>query len=131
MVREWRILTALEGTPVPHPTPRLLCEELAVIGAPFMLMDVVDGFTPGFELVAPFVDDPSLRFDLGMAYVEGCAASGAGRLARRAGSTGWAGPRGSSSARCRAGSPSSTATALATCPNSTSSPVGSTPTGRR
>jgi aminoglycoside phosphotransferase (APT) family kinase protein len=73
-VREWRILTALEGTPVPHPTPRLLCEEHTVIGAPFMVMDVVDGFTPGFELPPPFVDDPSLRFDLGMAYVDGCAA---------------------------------------------------------
>jgi aminoglycoside phosphotransferase (APT) family kinase protein len=74
VVREWRILRALEGTPVPHPTPRLLCEGLEVIGAPFMIMDVVDGFTPGFELVPPFVDDHALRFDLGMAYVDGCAA---------------------------------------------------------
>jgi len=72
--REWRILTALEGTGVPHPAPRLLCEEVGVLGAPFMLMDVVDGFTPGFELPAPFADDAALRFDLGMAYVNGCAA---------------------------------------------------------
>jgi aminoglycoside phosphotransferase (APT) family kinase protein len=73
-VREWRILVALEGTPVPHPTPRLLCDDPEVIGAPFLLMDVVDGFTPGFELPAPFADDPALRFDLGLAYVDGCAA---------------------------------------------------------
>jgi aminoglycoside phosphotransferase (APT) family kinase protein len=74
IVREWRILTALDGTPVPHPAPRLLCEDPGVIGAPFLVMDVVDGFTPGFELPSPFVDDPSLRFELGMAYVDGCAA---------------------------------------------------------
>ena len=74
IVREWRILTALDGTSVPHPTPRLLCEDPAVIGAPFLVMDVVDGFTPGFELPSPFADDPSLRFELGMAYVDGCAA---------------------------------------------------------
>ena len=72
-VREWRILRALDGTPVPHPTPRLLCEDLEVLGAPFMIMDVVEGFTPGFELPAPFSHDLTLRWDLAMAYVDGCA----------------------------------------------------------
>ena len=72
-VREWRILTALEGTLVPHPTPRLLCDHLDVLGAPFMIMDVVVGFTPGFELPAPFAADRGLRWDLAMAYVDGCA----------------------------------------------------------
>ena len=48
--REWRILRALEGTGVPHPAPRLLCEDPGVTGSTFMIMDVVDGFTPGFEL---------------------------------------------------------------------------------
>jgi aminoglycoside phosphotransferase (APT) family kinase protein len=72
-VREWRILNALEGTPVPHPAPRLLCEAVEVLGAPFMIMDIVDGFTPGFELPQPFADDHALRWDLGMAYVDGCA----------------------------------------------------------
>src|SRR5579864_2039268 len=55
--REWRILTALDGTPVPHPTPLLLCDDASVLGAPFMVMDVVDGFTPGFELPQPFAGD--------------------------------------------------------------------------
>jgi aminoglycoside phosphotransferase (APT) family kinase protein len=73
MLREWRILTALEGTAVPHPTPVLLCEDPAILGAPFLLMDVVDGFTPGFELAEPFASDAALRYDLGMAYVDGCA----------------------------------------------------------
>jgi len=73
-LREWRILTALEGTAVPHPAPRLLCEDAGVLGAPFLVMDVVDGFTPGVELPEPFASDRSLRGDLAMAYVDGCAA---------------------------------------------------------
>lgn len=73
-VREWRILNALEGTSVPHPTPRLLCEDASVIGAPFMIMDLVEGFTPGFELPEPFASAAALRHDLAMTYVDGCAA---------------------------------------------------------
>jgi aminoglycoside phosphotransferase (APT) family kinase protein len=72
--REWRILAALEGTPVPHPRPLLFCDDIAVIGAPFLVMDLVDGFTPGFELPEPFASGWSLRHELAMAYVEGCAA---------------------------------------------------------
>lgn len=72
--REWRILRALEGTEVPHPTPRLLCEDPGVIGSIFMIMDVVEGFTPGFELPPPFDSDRGLRRGLAMAYVDGCAA---------------------------------------------------------
>jgi aminoglycoside phosphotransferase (APT) family kinase protein len=73
-MREWRILVALDGTPVPHPTPRALCTDTSVLGTPFLVMDLVDGFTPGFELPEPFVSDGSLRHDLAMAYVDGCAA---------------------------------------------------------
>lgn len=73
-LREWRILTALEGSAVPHPTPLLLCEDTEVIGTPFLLMAFVDGFTPGFELAEPFASQPALRHELAMAYVDGCAA---------------------------------------------------------
>jgi aminoglycoside phosphotransferase (APT) family kinase protein len=73
MVREWRILNALEGTPVPHPAPVVLCDDASVLGAPFLLMGEVDGFTPGFELPEPFESAPALRYDLAMAYVDGCA----------------------------------------------------------
>lgn len=72
--REWRILRALEGTGVPHPAPRLLCEDLGVLGSTFLIMDVVDGFTPGFELPPPFDSDRRLRRGLALAYVDGCAA---------------------------------------------------------
>lgn len=71
MKREWRILEALDGTPVPHPATRLLCEDPSVIGSMFFIMDKIDGFTPGFELQEPFLSDPSLRRGLAEAYVDG------------------------------------------------------------
>ncbi|MGV0655776.1 phosphotransferase family protein [Mycolicibacterium thermoresistibile] len=73
MQREWRILTALEGTAVPHPKPLLFCDDESVLGAPFLIMELVAGFTPGFDLPEPFRSDPALRYRLGMAYVDGCA----------------------------------------------------------
>lgn len=72
--REWRILQALQGTDVPHPAPRLLGADTGIIGSSFLIMDVVDGFTPGYELPPPFKSDPGLRRGLAMAYVDGCAA---------------------------------------------------------
>ncbi len=69
--REWRILRALDGTPVPHPTPRLFCDDPAVLGATFMMMDVVDGFTPGAGIPGWVASDPAAVHDLGVAYVDG------------------------------------------------------------
>ncbi len=71
--REWRILNALEGTAVPHPQPMLFCSDPAVIGRPFMVMSLIEGFTPGFDIPEPFMSDEELRYGLGMAYVDGCA----------------------------------------------------------
>jgi aminoglycoside phosphotransferase (APT) family kinase protein len=73
-LREWKVLTALEGTSVPHPRPILLCTDESVIGAPFLLMEVVDGFTPGYVLPEPFASDVALRRELAMSYVDGIAA---------------------------------------------------------
>jgi aminoglycoside phosphotransferase (APT) family kinase protein len=50
MEREWRILVALEGTAVPHPQPRLLCEDAPVLGATFLIMDKVDGVAANTRL---------------------------------------------------------------------------------
>jgi aminoglycoside phosphotransferase (APT) family kinase protein len=71
--REWRILNALNGTAVPHPSAVLYCPDVDVLGAPFLVMEVVDGFTPGFELPEPFASDMNLRHELAMAYVDGIA----------------------------------------------------------
>lgn len=43
MRREYTVLTALTGSDVPVPTPLALCEDEHVIGAPFYVMDHVEG----------------------------------------------------------------------------------------
>ncbi|MFE0173973.1 phosphotransferase family protein [Streptomyces sp. NPDC059002] len=43
MKREHRVISALHPTDVPVPAPLLLCEDDAVIGAPFYVMEFVDG----------------------------------------------------------------------------------------
>ncbi|WP_042372704.1 phosphotransferase family protein [Streptacidiphilus neutrinimicus] len=43
MVREHRVIAALADTPVPVPRVHVLCEDTDVIGAPFYLMDEVEG----------------------------------------------------------------------------------------
>lgn len=44
--REYRVLTAIDPTPVPHAHPIALCEDDAVLGCTFYLMSWVDGFMP-------------------------------------------------------------------------------------
>ena len=41
--REYRVLTALRNSPVPTPEPYLYCDDRAVIGTPFYLMQRFDG----------------------------------------------------------------------------------------
>jgi aminoglycoside phosphotransferase (APT) family kinase protein len=43
MSREYRVLSALQGTRVPVPRPLASCQDSEVIGAPFYLMQYVDG----------------------------------------------------------------------------------------
>jgi aminoglycoside phosphotransferase (APT) family kinase protein len=43
MSREFRVLSALHGTDIPVPTPVAICADADVIGAPFYLMEFVDG----------------------------------------------------------------------------------------
>ena len=43
MSREYRVLSALNGTQVPVPRPLAICQDAEVIGAPFYLMQYVDG----------------------------------------------------------------------------------------
>ena len=73
MTREFRVLTALEGTAVPHPTPHALCEDTDVIGAPFFVMARIDGFTPRIPLPAPFDADEDARRAMGLALVDALA----------------------------------------------------------
>jgi aminoglycoside phosphotransferase (APT) family kinase protein len=44
VLREARVLEALNGTSVPHPYCHGRCEDASVIGAPFYVMELVDGW---------------------------------------------------------------------------------------
>jgi len=73
MNREWRILTALESSPVPHPAPLLLgSTNDGPLGTPFLIMARVDGFTPVDQLPAPY-DTAEARRDLGFALADALA----------------------------------------------------------
>jgi aminoglycoside phosphotransferase (APT) family kinase protein len=73
MVREFRVLSALEGTAVPHPSPLALCEDEAVMGARFYVMEFVDGFCPKDPLPPPLDADSGARREIGFQLVEGLA----------------------------------------------------------
>ena len=59
MAREHRVLTALvQGAPgVPVPRPVALCDDPEVIGAPFYLMEMVDGVVVREAVPAPYAGD--------------------------------------------------------------------------
>lgn len=73
MRREIRIARALRDTTVPH--PRLLAAEEGVdlMGTPFLVMELVDGWSPNAGWQPPFDTDLLARADLGRALVEGAA----------------------------------------------------------
>jgi aminoglycoside phosphotransferase (APT) family kinase protein len=58
MAREFRVLQAFSGGDVPVPTPVALCTDVDVIGAPFYLMDPVDGVVVREKMPAPLDADP-------------------------------------------------------------------------
>ncbi len=77
MLREYRVIEALNGTNVPHPEGIAVCDDTSVLGACFYIMGHIDGWTPMGELPSPFRESPELRRDMAFELVEGIA-----RLAR-------------------------------------------------
>lgn len=59
--REWRLLQSLEGSDVPHAKPLALCDDAEVIGTPFLLTELVEGFTPELPLPDQFSDPDAHR----------------------------------------------------------------------
>jgi len=70
MAREVRLLRALGQTDVPHPRFVDFCEEVDVIGAPFLVMEYVDGFSPVGRFPEPFESDDDHRRAIGFGMVE-------------------------------------------------------------
>jgi aminoglycoside phosphotransferase (APT) family kinase protein len=76
IVREWRIIEALDGTDVPHTEAVALCSDASVLNRTFYLMGFVDGWSPmGLTQGWPAPFDTDLEARKGLAYqlVEGIA----------------------------------------------------------
>lgn len=77
ILREWRIIEALDGTEVPHTEAVAVCEDAAVLGRPFYLMGFVDGWSPmdlqDRKWPEPFDSDLSARGELAYQLAEGIA----------------------------------------------------------
>jgi len=75
VLREARILTALNQTNVPHPVCYGSCDDVAVIGAPFYVMEKVDGWAPNLrdEKIhnEPPFDRMPYEYGLAFAIVDG------------------------------------------------------------
>jgi len=76
ILREWRIIAALDGTDVPHTPAIAACEDESVLGRSFYLMGFVDGWSPmnhtdGWP--APFDTDLEARRGLAFELVDGIA----------------------------------------------------------
>jgi len=78
MIREWRIIDALDGSDVPHVRAIALCTDSSVLGRPFYIMGFVDGWSPmntdGWP--APFDEDLEARKGLAYQLIEGVALLG-------------------------------------------------------
>jgi aminoglycoside phosphotransferase (APT) family kinase protein len=75
ILREWRIIAALDGTDVPHTAAIASCDDQSVLGRAFYLMGYVDGWSPmntdGWP--APFDTDLDARAGLAFELVDGIA----------------------------------------------------------
>jgi aminoglycoside phosphotransferase (APT) family kinase protein len=76
IVREWRIIEALNGTDVPHTDAVAVCTDPSVLGRTFYLMGFVEGWSPmglTSSWPAPFDTDLDARRGLSLQLVEGIA----------------------------------------------------------
>ena len=74
MAREFRILDALQSTPIPVPTTVALCRDEAVMGVPFYVMALVDGLVARDTKTAARVFDEQQRREVGFRLADTIAA---------------------------------------------------------
>jgi aminoglycoside phosphotransferase (APT) family kinase protein len=77
ILREWRIIEALDGSDVPHTAAVAVCTDPSVLGRTFYLMGFVDGWSPmglhGGPWPEPFDSDLTARQGLAYQLIEGIA----------------------------------------------------------
>jgi aminoglycoside phosphotransferase (APT) family kinase protein len=76
MLREARVLRALTGSAVPHPTFYAVCDDPSVLGACFYVMQPLEGFSPSRQLPGTYATDPAWRRAMGDELVKAAAALG-------------------------------------------------------
>jgi len=74
LLREARILGALTDQAVPSPALHATCADESVLGAPFFLMEAIDGFHAASAVPELHLSRPDLRHRMGLSAVEGIAA---------------------------------------------------------
>ena len=72
VLREWRMLDAIKETPARSPRTLLACDDESVIGAPFYVMEYVEGTVITSEIPAP-LDTPEERRRMGLDLVDALA----------------------------------------------------------
>jgi aminoglycoside phosphotransferase (APT) family kinase protein len=60
-MREATVLRAIDGSDVPHPHVVTACDDLHVVGRPFLVMEFVDGFAPRDPLPAAYASPEQRR----------------------------------------------------------------------
>lgn len=74
ILREARLLSALNGSTVPHARLVAQCDDPAIIGSAFYIMDAVEGFTATVEMPALHRGSPKVRNRMGLAIIESSVA---------------------------------------------------------
>jgi aminoglycoside phosphotransferase (APT) family kinase protein len=70
MAREWRVIRALQATDIPVPKAVAFCDDAAVIGAPFYVMDFVNGHVVRQHLPANWPQTAGTREAMAAALVD-------------------------------------------------------------
>lgn len=76
MLREYRVIAALNDSDVPHPQGIAVCDDTSVLGACFYIMGHIDGWTPMGQLPPPFDREPRLRAAMANELVDGISKLG-------------------------------------------------------
>ncbi len=74
MRREFRVLSAVHGSPVPVPTPIAVCEDESVLGGMFFLMSHVPGVAVRTLNDAPVLRDPAVMRRMSESCIDALAA---------------------------------------------------------
>ncbi|WP_416969649.1 phosphotransferase family protein [Streptomyces sp. 4F14] len=71
--REGAVLAALAATDVPHPRLYASVQDPEILGAPFSVLEKIDGFMPRGQLPGAYAENPDWRRTVAFAFIDGAA----------------------------------------------------------